>query len=257
MTKIELTMEDSKEFNPKNFLKELEKTINTSDSEEILNGEAYPEPFPHMIINNLYNEKELELIWEELKFFTKPGKLLEAKDYGGVVDRTNARAICLDDLFVRHRQMSNILTVNRKLFTSTILKEFGKIHDCCSIAQLCNSDTTKLRYYHNDDYYEAHTDKSMQFLGFSYFYKEPKKFTGGELLFPKYDYKVPCENNSIIIMPGWVEHAVSKVSIEDSDYYDGWGRYAITSFFGSKDRNYKPQNPEIIAKSNSTPETGK
>ena len=42
----------------------------------------FNDPFPHMIIDNFYNEKELELIWEELKFYTKPGKLLEAEDYG-------------------------------------------------------------------------------------------------------------------------------------------------------------------------------
>ena len=211
-------------------------------NEEILNGEAYPEPFPHMIINNLYNEEELKLIWEELNFFTKPGKLLEAKDYGGVVERTNARAVVLDEVFATHRQMSNILTVNRKLFKSDILYEFGKIHDCCSIAKDCNNDITKLRYYHNNDYYEPHTDRSFQFLGFSYFYKEPKKFEGGELLFPKYEYTVPCDNNSIIIMPGWVEHGVSKVSIEDSDYFDGWGRYAITSFFGTIDKSGEKQS---------------
>ena len=202
---------------------------------------AYTEPFPHMIINNLYNEEELKLIWEELNFFTKPGKLLEAKDYGGVVDRTNARAVILDEVFAGHRKMSNILGVTRKLFTSSILEQFGEIHDCCYIAQQCNHDITKLRYYHNDDYYEPHTDRVFQFLGFSYFYKEPKKFDGGELLFPKYDYTVPCDNNSIIIMPGWVEHAVSKVSIEDSEYFDGWGRYAITHFFGNKDKSGQKQ----------------
>ena len=198
---------------------------------------SYEEPFPHLIVENYYNEEELKLIWEELNFFTKPGKLLEAKDYGGIPDRTNSLAVQLDAVFENHRQMSNILTVNRKLFSSGILHEFGKIHDCCSIAKDCNHDTTKLRYYHHDDYYEPHIDRCMQFLGFSYFYKEPKKFTGGELLFPKYDYELTCANNSIIIMPGWVEHAVSKVSIEDFDYFDGWGRYAITSFFGNLDKS--------------------
>ena len=33
-------------------------------------------PFPHMIIENFYNESELDLIWEELNFYTKPGKFL-------------------------------------------------------------------------------------------------------------------------------------------------------------------------------------
>ena len=59
------------------------------------------------------------------------------------------------------------------------------------------------------------SDRTVQFLAFSYFYKEPKKFSGGELIFPKYDYELTCENNSIIIFPGWVEHGVSKVKIED------------------------------------------
>ena len=37
------------------------------------------------------------------------------------------------------------------------------------------------------------------------------------------------------MMPAWVEHGVSEVSIKDSDYYDGYGRYAITHFFGCKE----------------------
>ena len=74
-------------------------------------------------------------------------------------------------------------------------------------------------------------------LGFSYFYREPKKFEGGELIFPKYDYSFECKNNSLIMMPGWVEHGVSKVSIHNSDYFDGYGRYAITSFFSNRERD--------------------
>ena len=28
-----------------------------------------------------------------------------------------------------------------------------------------------------------------------------------------------------------IKHGVKEIKIEDSNYYDGWGRYAITSFF--------------------------
>jgi len=212
--------------------------------EERLSALRCEEPFPHLIIDNFYNEKELELIWEELNFYTKPGKLFEAKDYGGVVGYTDSKAILLDSLYkdysksdgINWRKLSNILTVNRKLFDSGVLDTFADIHDCCGLANKSNSDTTKIRYYHNGDKYDPHTDKGFQFLGFSYFYKEPKKFEGGELYFPKYNYEVPCDNNSMIIFPGWVEHGVREVSIEESDYFDGWGRYAITSFFTFKAR---------------------
>ncbi len=204
---------------------------------ETLDTDLYRDPFPHMIVKNFYNESELKLIWEELDFYTKDGKLFDAHEFGGVVDKTNSKAIWLDKVFSKkYRNLSNILKVNRKLFDSAVLEAFSSIHDCCSIAKFCNYDVTKVRYYHDGDYYEPHTDKTVQFLGFSYFFREPKKFEGGELIFPKYDYKFNCDNNSLIMMPGWVEHGVSKVSIKDSDYFDGYGRYAVTSFFSNTDK---------------------
>ena len=204
-----------------------------------LHADAYIEPFPHLIYHDFYDDNELELIWEELKFLTKPDKLVEAKDFGGVVDKTNSHALQLDHVYQNHRKVSNILTVNRKLFRKDVMQPFADIHGCCSIANSSNYDVTKVRYYHNDEYYDSHTDMPFQYLAFSYFYQEPKKFEGGELFFPQYDYELSCENNSMIIFPGWVEHGVRKVKINDSDYFDGWGRYAITSFFGCREKNAK------------------
>ena len=197
------------------------------------------EPFPHLIIEDFYNKNELELIWEELNFYTKPGKLLGADQYGGVKDKTNAKALHLDAIYTdyeyldgkpnpNYRNISNILTANRKIITSGILDEYAKLHECCDL--IYNTNTTKVRYYHDGEYYEPHKDSSFQTLVFSYFYKEPKRFEGGELYFPAHNYNYSCNNNSIIIFPGWVQHAVNKVKIKESDYYAGLGRYAITSF---------------------------
>ena len=204
---------------------------------ENLRADSYLEPFPHIIFHNFYNKEELELIWEELDFYTKPGKLVETKDYGGVVGYTNAKALWLDKLYgTKYRNVSNILYVNRKVFEKEILEAFANIHDCCSIAATCNHDSTKVRYYHDGDKYDPHVDCTIQFLGFSYFYREPKRFEGGELFFPDYDYTYSCDNNSLIMMPGWVRHGVTEIKIKDSDYFQGFGRYAITSFFSNKEK---------------------
>ena len=178
------------------------------------------------------------MIWEELDFYTKPNKLFDVEDYKGVVGYTKAKAIHLDSVYIgKNRKISNILDISRKVFDEQVIKPFSDLNESCSFASSSNYDVTKVRYYHNGDYYKPHTDKYYEFLAFSYFYREPKRFNGGGLIFPKYDYEFNCENNSLIMMPAWVEHGVSEVSIKDSDYYDGYGRYAITHFFGCKEPN--------------------
>ena len=210
----------------------------------IMINHQYLEPFPHIIFDNFYDDNELSLIWEELNFYTKPNKLLGGDVFGAAKDIegkfiTNSKAISLDSVYKgNYRNMSNILNVSRKIFDDEIVEPFSKLHDCCLFASRSNYDTTKVRYYHDKEYYEPHTDTFYEFLAFSYFYKEPKKFEGGNLIFPKYDYEFTCNNNSLIMMPAWVEHGVREVSIKDSDYYDGYGRYAITHFFGCKEIQY-------------------
>ena len=195
-------------------------------------------PFPHLIIEDFYDEEELELIWEELKYYTKPGKFLDVEGFRGVVGSTNSHALVLDNIYTsprdenspNFRTISNILTVTRKVFDRFIIDTYESLGGCCSLYGKCNADTTKVRYYHDGEYYKSHVDSPFNFLMFSYFHKEPKKFSGGELFFPKHDYEYSCDNNSIIMFPGWVEHGVKEVSINDSDYYEGYGRYAITHF---------------------------
>ena len=74
---------------------------------EYLEADLYVEPFPLMVVQNFYNQSELNLIWKEFDFYTAPNKLFEAKEYGGVVDRTNAKAILLDELYKGHKNKKN------------------------------------------------------------------------------------------------------------------------------------------------------
>ena len=198
------------------------------------NFEIHKEPFPHIIINNLYTEEELRLIWRELEFYTHPGKLLEAEGFGGVVGKTNSHAIVLNDLYNPNAigVISNIVRINQdnKKYFNDYVEKFSKIHDCCSGFVDWDQSTTKVRYYHDGEYYIPHRDTSYSWLLFSYFHKKPKKFTGGELFFPDYDYEYNCDHNSAILIPGWVKHGVKEVKIDNSDYYDGYGRYAVTLF---------------------------
>ena len=84
---------------------------------EQLEADIYCEPFPLMVVNNFYNEFELELIWKELDFYTAPNKLLPAKNYGGVVGYTNAKALLLDDIYrdrTKEKEKANFRNVSNR-----------------------------------------------------------------------------------------------------------------------------------------------
>ena len=75
-----------------------------------------------MIIYDFYNEDELNLIWEELNFYTKPNKLLEAKDYGGVIGGTNAKA--LDDPSTKYIRIIGIYLIYLLLVANYSMRIF-------------------------------------------------------------------------------------------------------------------------------------
>ena len=163
-----------------------------------ISADAYIEPFPHLVFHNFYTNEELDLIWEELNFYTRPKKLFDVEDYQGVVGYTKAKALHLDSVYTgKNRVLSNILEVSRKVLDKQVLEPFSKLDDCCTLAKSANYDVTKVRYYHNGDFYKPHTDTFFEFLAFSYFYKEPKKFDGGNLIFPKYDLRPESHSEQV------------------------------------------------------------
>jgi len=197
------------------------------------------DPFPHVIIKNVYEEDELEMIWDELKFFTRPGKLLPPQVYGAAwyetaetaekSYKTKASAIVLDEVFYKLIH-SSIISLESKILNTNAVQKLSEIHESCRY--FCNDIDllTKLRYYHDGESYDTHTDYLFSYIFFTYFHKTPKKYKGGELIFPDHDYSFSCDNNSTILIPGYIAHGVNEVSIKDSDYYDGYGRYCVTMF---------------------------
>jgi Rps23 Pro-64 3,4-dihydroxylase Tpa1-like proline 4-hydroxylase len=191
------------------------------------------EPFPHLIIENIYNDEELELIWEELKFLNKPGKMLPPNLYGAsrhlVTGQyaTKARALELESVY-QNKIFSNILQVNRKV-SKKYSKEYASLSPHYVKFLKSNIDLTKVRYYNNGEDYKPHSDYPYDVISCTYFHKEPKNFEGGELFFPEYNYEVTCKNNMCIIFPPYFVHGVKKITMENSNLE--FGRYCVTQFF--------------------------
>ena len=191
------------------------------------------EPFPHLIVENMYNNEELDLIWEELDFLSKPHKFLQEDDGTGKDEKTGltystSKSILLDDVYTQ-RSTSNILTINRKLFLNEFIQPFSEILPICKSILYQNSDSTKIRYYENNDEYLPHQD-FFNYTSITFFYKNPKMFDGGDLYFPDFNYIFKCENNHTILFPSCIFHGASCVKMKDTKNCNGYGRYSMMQF---------------------------
>jgi hypothetical protein len=186
-------------------------------------------PFPHVIINDCYSQEELEDIKLELKFLSKPNKLMVSGIMHGGCGGTTHKAILLEETY-SNRKISDILTIFDKKYSKELVDQIVEKFPSFIKLKFINSKITKLRYYFDGEKYSAHTDTSRDFIALSFFHSNPKKFTGGEIHFTDYDYTVECSDNTYILFPFYIKHEVFEVKISNDEYYNGNGRYCVSQF---------------------------
>lgn len=190
------------------------------------------EPFPHLQIDNMYNDDELELILEELKFLNYKEKLENPEETGSALDEDNNtlkvnKGLFLDDLY-KKREISNILTVNRKIFNNEYLEAYASLCFGYKSILKCNSDSTLISYYENGGYYHSHQDTAL-YTALTWFFKVPKAFEGGNLIFSEFNEKKEIQNNTTVIFPSWVLHSVEEIKMNEN-CSPGLGRYCMSQF---------------------------
>jgi len=190
--------------------------------------------FPFIVIKNLYDEHELNLIWEELNFLCYSQKFLDPTESSSALDpdgKILKRNNCffLDRTYTE-RKISNILSVNRKIFN--FYDDIFSTSDSWFFNEFrCERDTTLISYYENGDYYEPHQDNAISTC-LTWFFKSPKKFNGGNLslIYKGSKIDIEVENNKCVIFPSNILHSVDKITMNDEDLNKKLGRFCITQF---------------------------
>jgi len=192
---------------------------------------------PVIILDNFYDDSELTLIWEELEFLTYSHKLLPPDQTGSALNQEDHETplksnsgIFLDTVWANQRQMSNILNVNRKIFNDD-MKVFKDSPSWFFREFRCLLDHTLISYYEQGDYYKPHKDNSYV-TALSWFCREPKRFSGGDLrLHSEHDMgEVEYANNRTVIFPSCISHEVTPVVMDKKYYNKRLGRYCMTQF---------------------------
>lgn len=182
-------------------------------------------PFPHVIIKDFYSDEEMKLIQQEFKFLNQPGKLMDNTKIGDTPAPDHKSGLYLDEVYP-HRAMSNILTINRKIFDQAhVIEDYVLRHQLNAVHQ----DFTWICYYYDGTYYGAHPDLCM-LTAVSVFHAEPKCFQGGDLRFTRHDYTAPMWNNSIILFHSFEPHEVTTVRVTPSAQKQGLSRWSMNQF---------------------------
>tara|TARA_Y100000780_G_C13583853_1_gene377863 strand:- start:198 stop:776 length:579 start_codon:yes stop_codon:yes gene_type:complete len=189
-----------------------------------------------MVVDDFYTTQEQELVWQELESYkdlfkrdNQPG------DAGVAVDKNgnplaNLKRIYLEELYPENRQDSNILSVYGKVISKEVVENYKNITASARQFERTNRDQTVVSYYENSNNYAEHFDSFMHTV-LIWFYKEPKRFEGGNLTFPESTETVECIHNRMIIFPSYYLHEVDKVKIKKKYRNKGLGRYCITHFY--------------------------
>jgi len=140
----------------------------------------------------------------------------------------------LDDFF-RHRHTSSILEITEKLFFENFSLINNHPHWFFDSRDI-NSHYTHMLYYENTNEYPSHND-TCRMTALTYFYRKPKSFSGGNLLFSDFDIEVECLNNRTIIFPSILQHASTPIVMDEEYQNQKLGKYCITQFLGRKKEN--------------------
>lgn len=188
----------------------------------------YLENPPHVfVIENFYTEDELNKIWEELDDFYDKNLLNNTSNAAPARTRDGVPLRNAKGIFLHKNKFpnSNITKINNKVKEySTIFSKYDEKYK--KLDEYVYS--TLLTYYNNGQYYKPHKDQSV-FTACVYFFKEPKKFSGGNFILNDFDKEFEIKNNMMIIFPGKYTHQARKVELKKE--FPGYGRYCISQFF--------------------------
>ena len=218
----------------------------------------YDENIPFIIIDDFYDNYQLNSIWREFDFLydkleypthSSVETIRGAVDDNGSMLKNN-KSVWLDVIYP-YRNISNILTHNRKFFYNWKSIFSGSkswwIQSMGECSHIFNMDSTLLAYYEDDSYYKIHVDTSV-ISTCTWFYREPKGFDGGDFIINPNDRDIgkelsetylPSEikirNNRMVIFPSCIPHKVLPIKMKD-EYKDmkGMGRFSLTNFIKVK-----------------------
>jgi Rps23 Pro-64 3,4-dihydroxylase Tpa1-like proline 4-hydroxylase len=190
-----------------------------------------------LVIDETFDDDELLKIWEDIdsiqakKLFEYPNEKNSA--YNMSLDKPvplkQNHGVFLDPL-MEDGTVNHIPAIASKLFHAKGLTDvLIDIHPALSIFANLNYSRSLLSYYTNTDHYKPHTDNAV-FTILTWLYREPKSWSGGELILNNWDITIEPKHNRSLVIPSSFTHEVTPVKMMPGSDATTMGRYCISQF---------------------------
>ena len=198
------------------------------------------EKIPNLIIDNFLTSEELESVWRELEYLRQGGFFLPPENTGSAVDpdtkealKQNSGIFYAEMFHTSTRPKTAVERVFQTFFQGksrvSILDQYRDLSVATGSVQNSRFGSTLVSYYENGEHYKSHQDDGYTTM-LLWLYKEPKRFTGGNLIFTQTQEEIEAKNNRLLIFPSWCFHEVPEVVLPKEYQNQGFGRYCLTYF---------------------------
>jgi hypothetical protein len=194
------------------------------------------EPFHHLIIDDYYDEQSFNSVLQELISYLNLD-YFESPSFGNS-SFTNDGPSKVNKCFFFD---SHPGIYERSVFVNFFNKFMAAYHNSVEFEEIKKTSWffssrfkfchhAMVSYYGDGDSYPSHIDDGAV-TWLTWINKEPKKFIGGDLFFPDFNYKIEYKNNRTVCFYSGLYHEVEKIKLSDEDGSNG--RFTITHFQSS------------------------
>jgi hypothetical protein len=172
----------------------------------------------YIVIDEMYSNKELAKIKKELyKLLPKANtvEVVESAIHDNGAYKKDCVSLWLDTYYSINRNESDILKLNRKLFSAKIISPPAKFNAFFKHIPYCTFDSTLINYYKSNEKYVSHTDNCI-LTALTLF--ELGTVKNGGISFTDYDEHIEFKDNRVVIFPGCVSHATGNILTEKNSY---------------------------------------
>jgi len=190
--------------------------------------------YPFLVVDNWYTPDEEKAVWSELELYSnietkRAEDTIVARTSEGVPLGKSYRWYHNDYYTDKHYHKFPIEKNLYKVRTKEFHKELSFATPYYRNFPNSNKNTGLISYYEEGDEYKSHHDTFL-WTHLIWFYKEPKKFIGGDFTIDEANVTIKCKHNRAIFFPCCYNHSVDKIKMTENMPF-GHGRWTITHFY--------------------------